>query len=60
MRRSSLFSLAVLLVLIVFYVPVSVTVGPISAFLEARYIVRFSELGVTAGPLYEAGLRVSF
>lgn len=33
---------------------------PFGAFLQLRYIVRLSASGLTAGPLYEAGLFVSF
>jgi hypothetical protein len=34
--------------------------APVSAFVDIRYIVRFTSEAITAGPLYEAGLSVSF
>lgn len=34
--------------------------APVSAFVDVRYIVRFTADAITAGPLYEAGLSVSF
>jgi len=33
---------------------------PLSAFVDVRYIVRFTSQAITAGPLYEAGLSLSF
>ena len=34
--------------------------GPTGAFLQVRIVARLSEIGWTAGPLYEAGLLLSF
>jgi len=34
--------------------------APLSAFVDVRYIVRFTSEATTAGPLYEAGLSLSF
>ena len=34
--------------------------APVAAFVELRYIVRISEIGTTAGPLFAAGLLFSF
>ncbi len=33
---------------------------PLAAFIELRYVGRFSEIGWTAGPLFEGGLLLSF
>ena len=33
---------------------------PVAAFIELRYVGRFSEVGWTAGPLLEGGLLLSF
>lgn len=33
---------------------------PVAAFIELRYVGRFSEIGWTAGPLLEGGLLLSF
>ena len=33
---------------------------PVAAFIELRYVGRFSEIGWTAGPLFEGGLLLSF
>jgi hypothetical protein len=34
--------------------------APVAAFIELRYVVRYSEIGWTAGPLFEGGLLLSF
>lgn len=34
--------------------------APVAAFVELRYIARISEIGLTAGPLFAAGLLLSF
>jgi len=34
--------------------------APVAAFAEVRYIVRISEIGLTAGPLFAAGFLLSF
>ncbi|MEA1870699.1 MAG: hypothetical protein U9N00_00675 [Candidatus Bipolaricaulota bacterium] len=33
---------------------------PISAFLDVHYVIRFTEEGLSHGPIYEAGLRATF
>ncbi len=33
---------------------------PISAFLDVRYVMRFTEAGLSTGPIYEAGFRATF
>ncbi len=33
---------------------------PVSAFIDVRYIARFTEYGINSGPLYEAGLALHF
>lgn len=34
--------------------------GPLSAFIDVRYIARFTAYGIDHGPLYEAGLALNF
>jgi hypothetical protein len=34
--------------------------APISAFLNVHYVMRFTEEGLSTGPIYEAGLRATF
>ncbi len=34
--------------------------APVSAFIDIRYIVRFTAYGINSGPLYEAGLALHF
>jgi len=33
---------------------------PVSAFLDVHYVMRFTEEGLSHGPIYEAGLRATF
>ena len=33
---------------------------PVSAFLDVHYVLRFTEAGLSHGPIYEAGLRATF